>query len=1048
VCSEGFYFDNGTCLGDCSAGKVKKLLTLNTLDADNHLTFSEQAGCHDPDTDFPNCELIVPRIDIDYVADGFSYVCGKCKSGFSTVVDYGSATERIPTHNYNTYDSSFSQGVRNIEKTCVALQDSDLLGTESKTGCDIFAKLNASKYGCIKCENGKTGKIVPATGTAHFVIENCDQSINSCLASENNFAGITHPDLLLDDVIYNPYEMYLSCAVCQGTSTTIPFISFKFAANKMTLINYLSKGDITNDGDITVEPTPAPPVEGEDPIPPKELDGSSVSCRDYTKNEDFNLTEDSTIIFTENCALGAYQVTESTVEDAIYCLACKKGFYPTKSGHKVVSCTAISKCQGSFTFNSCSKCEVPYDEGIQSCTVADVPDPNCIRSLNGVCKVCADQYTLNFDGVCEKIGIYKCQEGKMQFPGAFKTKDIEFLISQKDRLGVSSENFGCTKCESNFISISNLSISNVCVSSSYLVLDSLPSNTAYIKNCLKYGADPTTEGFLCRVCKSGLIPNGNYTECVNQLPGCLQTQVGNDNLCMTCDLGRTNVGGVCKENNIANCENYITDGATLSCGKCLEGYYSQDSVECLKGKVSNCSIYENNSDSTCLACSSRFVKYTNVQGKTFCLSYENFNCQQWNNASSFACDACDEGYFVTTPYDTDPADYCIGGNYTIPNCNFIDINLLCDSCSSQYYLNSSRTECLPRKNTVQNCEMYSPIADECQSCIAKYYTHLNGQCYPYPVGIQFCKEYSDATTCAKCDPNKFLQNNLCHNVVSFVDNCKYYSADGVCSECADGKFFVSETSCVSINAVNCLEVKSADECLSCPQGYGFVESGGVKSCTEVQLANCSENTVDEPYTCTKCQVGFYLYENQCFLASPEIDGCLEYKNNIQCSKCKEFFVLSKDLTKCLSNYVVSPQIDFNCKVYEEKEFTCATCPPNQFFSLSSSEQTDDTTDDTTTDETPARLLSRISKYEPFARMLETSTNSVFDYACVDCGGEGCFLCDSKDSSLCIFCKPGFYMDMTGACVEVSPPDEDEPDDNVAILNTMMVFIGLFVFLKL
>ena len=1020
LCNSGFVLDSGNCFTACNGGKIQQKLILGNFDSTDMVKIESQNVCVAPPTDNTNCKLMVPRVDTEI--DSMEYICGECKDGYHNVIDHETSDSRMKTHNYDSEDGQFKMGLRNPELYCETVTLALSEGTNSINNCALYTKFTSgsdTKYGCIKCDMGKTGVIVEAI-TGVFVIESCSIDINGCVASETDIRGITPFSMLTDDTLFYSYENYISCIQCQGSASSIPFISFIMDGNKM-LLNKYREGKSYLDGTLITLATDETDVD---------FNGNSMACRDYTNPADFGLPTEEIITFIPNCALGAFEVDQVTHATSIYCLACKKEYDPAMTGRKVTNCDPIPKCTSSNRFNFCSNCETPFNDNTGRCNTEVFSDPNCMRVKGGECVVCENQYTVNPDGVCEKISAFQCKAGKMELPWGFLSEDIDFVISQADRLGIADKTFGCSECENNYIAIKNLNISNVCVESQYLKLNSIPTASAFIRNCLKYGYNFSMDRIICKICKAGLMPSGDALNCLTSLPGCLQSRTGNDSACQICDSGKTLIGDNCVSNSIANCLNFSTSNAQLICEKCNPGYYILNQNQCIEGKVPNCNIYANNSEDECVECNSKYVIYRNVEGKTFCLSYENFSCTEWTNSSSFSCNTCSQGYYPATKLDTDPSHFCIGGNFAISDCAELDTSLLCTHCNVGYYLNSAKTGCINRTKNVEKCKDYSIDSDECETCDLGYYLHSNGNCYKYPIGIQFCKDYSNISTCIQCDPNKYLLDNICLNVVTFVDNCELYKNDGQCVACSNNYLLIDPTTCVSIQALNCETVKSHIECLTCLDGYGLAENSGVISCVPVSLANCMKNTIVDPYECTFCDEGFYLSEGDCNRASPEIDSCLFYSDNLHCSQCKEFFVLSADKTQCLSNYVVSPQIDFNCKIYHEKQFTCASCPMGHNFILEDSE------------ETTERLLSRSPN-----RFLQAEIYDIFNYQCKPCGGEGCMVCSSIDFDSCFICMSGYHMSPEGTCIDDTPEViDDNLDDDFQMIYSLLSCTLFLIFL--
>lgn len=451
------------------------------------------------------------------------------------------------------------------------------------------------------------------------------------------------------------------------------------------------------------------------------------------------------------------------------------------------------------------------------------------------------------------------------------------MSTKASRLGETDKNFGCTKCKNNYIALKSMNVSNICVESTYMQQSSLSESTNFIVDCLKYGYDFTSNSRLCMVCKSGKMPDGDFKKCLPLQSGCLYGKKGTDSQCGECDLDKTLINGVCVTNSIANCLSFYTSGGELLCQECEPGYYIKGSKECLLGAVDNCKIFKNDTPSECVQCLDKYVIFKNVEGQTFCLSYATFNCLEWSSTSSFACDKCVSGFYPSDAANTDPSHFCVGGNYKIDNCKTLNPLMQCIECNADYYLNSVKTRCLLRSKKVENCKSYDLSADECSTCNDKFYLDASGECYPYPVGIQFCLEYSARGKCARCDPKKYLSNNLCLEVTKFVENCSLYKSDGKCSECENGFFLVDASTCTKITAVNCLEHASPTACSKCNPGDGLAtNSEKVTSCVATNLGNCDENTLNEPYECIKCSSGFYIHEKKCIPASPKIDSCKFY----------------------------------------------------------------------------------------------------------------------------------------------------------------------------
>lgn len=732
-----------------------------------------------------------------------------------------------------------------------------------------------------------------------------------------------------------------------------------------------------------------------------------------------------------SCNNGYFLLGKVCVKD------CIDGTYPSITEKKCIKCqTQCSKCSNNET---CSQCNEGYNlsEGqcLSDCPIGSVPnnkyclkcEKNCDKCLSTNTKICinCDSSTYLKRGNCESDcgeNFYidkSTRECRSCLEKCLKCKDKitcdkcenGFFLYEKSKCealcpsGYISFNKECVKCDvkSNCKTCSETNTS-ICLSCDEFKLlyngkciDKCPLKTYLVnKNCYDCGSD-------CESCSN----NSSCDSCLKPL------FYFNGKCVKECQVGYSSIDSICKECQINNCSDCRNDLNTcylcqsnkvLFNGKCIEecpkGYFSKNKT-CLPC-LSNCSSCS--SEYSCDECvyplnlsSEKNSCIVDCPVKTVSIGRK---CETCSNNSCLTC-SDNRKVCMSCPKDT----YLYNGNClkacpngTIPdnksgNCieckapckNCIDSVNTCVDCIENYVLNTDERICLDK------CpDGFSNINNICKPC-----QQLN--CLICDTSLQVC---------SKCNDKTYILNGICY------DQCPigYYIDNDKCSKCSDNcKECFSNTKCRECNSEYSLFQNYCS--LSCPEKYVSILGIKGRSCEECSL-NCLFCEESNKKICSKCQLGAYLYNNECVSSCPfgfftnlsngkcekcHVDDCGDCSKSITvCERCKDnkYLLNNTCIEKCPESYRTNGNkcekcIVDNCEVCSQSINKCEKCL-NRFFSLQNT--------------------CLPSCREGYYVLPNTQI-------CVECNSK-CL--DCIDNSKCNKCKTGFFLTNTFDCVDVCP----------------------------
>ena len=484
--------------------------------------------------------------------------------------------------------------------------------------------------------------------------------------------------------------------------------------------------------------------------------------------------------------------------------------------------------------------------------------------------------------------------------------------------------------------------------------------------------------------------------------GCIGCDTAKDE-CYMCDpftKYQLDKEGNCSQVTLADCEVLDPSQGSLNCLQCKSGLvFDSNTSKCADVpsnlKVLECQDY--NQSGGCVTCNS---KHYIDNGKCLPAAIEVDGCLLFTSPSF--CKVCeknkrfdeDSGKCISFSEVSNCAshtfvtcDECLMGYVQERNSLYNSFESSAPSVNSVVFFNSnvslegnfadkSISNCVqPAFTNCSTFEMTDGKASGCATCLASHYLDpVSKSCMAYPaVVITNCKSYTNSLTCYRCNDGFWLDGNEC-KAVTTVPECLIYkrNSDG-CETCNEARYLdpSGATACLA-RAVfpipNCVTHSLlADECTTCADT--FVASDERKACLE-QILHCSvyEPSPGTPtaLTCLTCNTHYYVVTDKKSCLVQKIPDCETHVTNMnECSDCYSGFYLSPTKT-CLKKSLSGCAAYVTTFVNE-----CLTC--QNLFSLAG------------------------------------------DNTCVALTDGNCAR-NTPNSTTCVSCKPGFYLDSGAACV--------------------------------
>lgn len=668
----------------------------------------------------------------------------------------------------------------------------------------------------------------------------------------------------------------------------------------------------------------------------------------------------------DSCTQGSTIANCDTLQNAQTCSQCSFGYYPGPNGCQIISPQFIPYCVSYAANGGCFACDTThYLYNSTSCAPNTSVVANCLRySTNSTCAECTTNYGLT-GNVCVQVDIPNCRNYNAD--GSCMNCNSNFYVSGnrvcapsrvipqcevmasattcefcRQRFSLTPDLSSClpvpfTGCEvyqdantcrgcplgkyysaeqndciivpipiNNCFNYSSSNTCSLCTASTVVSLDrtSCIASTMIITNCLAY--DQTS----CKFCNEGFSLSADKTACtpIPVNPGDPCKYFGVNPTCLQCkNTHYLTPTGVCSPISLTNpnCYSYRAtsySALTDSCQRCVGNYFSP-ATNCnlqTSSVISNCETYQG--EGQCSLCSS----IAKLSGTVCLLRQTITNCLSYGPTNN--CIVCASGFYPSNNgISCDPV--AVGS--IVSGCQRYVSATLCTECPFPAYVNTG--SCTPAFNFPSNCKSLSSNST-CKACQTGFYADALGVCQPVNAIIEGCQEYSNATACAFCNSDRFLNYNECPTSRS-IPYCLEYSSATTCKVC-DSTSYPYQSSCIALlHPVAGCQIYSADSvCKKCASGFIATTNGG--SC----LANCE---VTNPTSCLRCIPGFYKStDSSCAsvaLQGSEIPNCAYYSEMRACMQCNSDFLLK-------NNICVPVPESQNCKsLTEGKE--CFVCQP-------------------------------------------------------------------------------------------------------------------------
>ncbi|KAL4493856.1 hypothetical protein ABPG73_010134 [Tetrahymena malaccensis] len=605
------------------------------------------------------------------------------------------------------------------------------------------------------------------------------------------------------------------------------------------------------------------------------------TCYTCTLNDGYYIDD------SKNCKQCHYSCKTCNGGSELNCLTCKGNLIIDSKTKKCV-CNLSNCIECSLDGFSCIKCKEGYagkDCSVCNTTQGNYIDNNICKSCDGSCKTCSGP--LETDCIDCKVEAFKINPISKLCQCTLEnclTCDLNGVECIKCIDGYTLKDKKCTFCDTNNgYFIDSLNICQQCHSS-----------------CMKCNGPNETN---CEQCKqNGFVLDSISKKCICKFKNCLEcsndglyceTCIENytikNNECIYCDLnnGYYLEKGVCKkcDDSCSSCKgqtkydcircawsNYILDPETNQCVCGFENCNTCSVMSCAECKQGFVLI-----DNKCVFCDTSQQKF--IQNNTCQQCHE--SCKTCHGPTERDCDTC-----LLPLFERDPNNYNIC-SCSIKNCKSCNNDgTLCLECSQDFYLNSSKTQCLQcdiqnqffidqQQNACLKCH------EDCRTCIGKQQNECLSCLHQGQIldenRICACPQ----NQCLKCKFDEIAQKNKCQ-----------------CQQC-------------ECNILNCEQCISQDEntCKVCKHNFNLMEGG--KSCQQkkqCKVENCLECIQDSEKICTKCQKDFQLSESSKFC----------FKTYIIQQDYSQIFRLSMQLTD--QGYKIILQFEKPILIDEDKSF--------------------------------------------------------------------------------------------------------------------------------
>ncbi|EAS05887.3 hypothetical protein TTHERM_01144950 (macronuclear) [Tetrahymena thermophila SB210] len=747
TCQEKYYlFIDGTCVSSCPSTFISNDSTQSCVCRTNSsISPKKQCLCNTGFVDIAgdcvscpiNCDICLSQTQ-----------CTTCQSKYYLFID-GTCVSSCPT-TFVSNDSTQSCDCRpnsslSPGKQCLCNTGFIDLGGNC-VPCPANCNICSSQTQCTTCQekyylfiDGTCISSCPTTFISNDSTQSCVCRPNSSISPKKQCLCNTGFVDIAGDCVSCP----INCDICSSQTQCTTCQSKYYLFIDGTCVASCPTTFVSNDSTQSCDCRPNSSISP----------GNLCAC-----NNGYIDVAGSCLACTANCLNCASQKI---------CKVCTSGYYLFPDGTCVNPCPptfVIDKSNQSCTcrVNSTLSANVcPCNTGYIDLGGDCLPcGSNCDQcSTQSTCTTCSQGYFLFIDGSC----VSKC-------PPTFtidstntkcicrsnsslqnKTQTCPCNVQYLDVLGI------CQQCPSNCDQCSSQLVCKVCSSGFYLAID----NT-----CVSY-------------CPTPFVKDQTNTKCICRPYSTLQK-----NTC-PCNTGYIDLGGNCLQCG-SNCDQCSTQ---TTCTACSKGYFLFIDGTCVSNCPSTFTVDSTNTKCICRSNSSLQnqtcpcnIQYLDVLG--VCQQCPS-NCDQCS--SQTACKVCTSGFYLT-----------------------ID-NTCVSQCPTTFVKDSTNTKCICRPN--------STLQNQVCPCISSGYIDLNDVCQPCSSQCEKCSSQTVCVTCiigyyltinASCSsscPTSFIQNPFNRKCVCLTSS---NLINGICIPC--------DSNCQTCSVVN------NKQCTSCFDGFILKDS--------------------------------------------------------------------------------------------------------------------------------------------------------------------------------------------------------------------------------
>ncbi len=383
--------------------------------------------------------------------------------------------------------------------------------------------------------------------------------------------------------------------------------------------------------------------------------------------------------------------------------------------------------------------------------------------------------------------------------------------------------------------------------------------------------------FVCSTCASGNYIFDIGGQCI-KLEGCLS--ITKQGTCTQCGNGFFLYQGSCTACD-ASCASCYDSSFCVSCSS---GYYNGSDIDRSLCQSCSAGCTACSSASACTSCAStyRLSAGACIACSANCLACTAGACTTCDSLSGLISSSC---YLCT--------DLTKQGSTGCTACTSNGVRIQCTACSAGYFLNAATQACVACSAQYANsilCNSSAPLQcsnDNSATLTSRYYL-VNSLCV---ANTNNCKDMLDSS--GKCSSCYFTSatgyyslsaSNVC--VLCSVPGCLTYSSACQCLSCQNGYQFINNQ-CIACQNLHCYQCQaSVSSCQSCAPSYGRLSS----ACLLCQPSNCA-NCDGDNTACAVCNTGFYLSGGLCYNCQ---NNCLSCISNTQCTSCAAGYYLQSN----------------------------------------------------------------------------------------------------------------------------------------------------------